>query len=72
MTVSRAFRVSNYNKDTSAPFHKRRKHSSVDKLSMVEAASDDEETQDLLFLFSDEENPTSKRKGEIDEKLVIL
>ena len=76
ITVSRAFRVSHANdvgsiKGPSPP--KRSKHSnSGSKLSLVKSdISDEEEMDDLMFLFSDTEESPGKKKGEETEVVVL-
>jgi ubiquitin-conjugating enzyme E2 Q len=76
ITVSRAFRVSNASDNASLkgpPAPKRSKHStSGSKLSLMETAmSDEEEMEDLIFLFSDGEEPPGKGKGKETEVVVL-
>lgn len=70
LLVSRAFRLGS---KAGTRVTKRRKHDSPSgHLSLVNttAATDDEEAEDLAFLFSDEEVPIIKDKGkENDLKL---
>jgi ubiquitin-conjugating enzyme E2 Q len=76
ISVSRAFRVSNASdvastKGPSAP--KRSKHStSGSKLSLMETAvSDEEEMEDLMFLFSEAEESPDKGKGKGTEVVFL-
>lgn len=71
ISVSRAFR-----EDVAAPkpTNKRRKHAgSGGKVSINELiVSDEEEIEDVTFLFSDDENSSSNGKGKATEKLADL
>lgn len=73
MSVSRAFRKLAVSKAEPSKSHKRRKHTASNgTLSSVETiVSDDEDSEDLNFLFSDDESVPDKGQGEA-EKLATL
>jgi hypothetical protein len=51
---------------------KSKKSASGSKLSLMESAlSDEEEMEDVMFLFSDEEELTDKGKGKATEVVVL-
>jgi ubiquitin-conjugating enzyme E2 Q len=70
ISVSRAFRA-----DTEAPktaVNKRRKHAGSGGKTTEPVVSDEEEIEDLTFLFSDDETSPSNGKGKAAEKLASL
>ena len=76
ISVSRAFRASNvsdFTVDKGPSPLKRPKHSASDsKLSLMETAmSDEEEMEDIMFLFSDTEESADKGNGKATEVVVL-
>jgi ubiquitin-conjugating enzyme E2 Q len=74
MSVSRAFRTNRVSRSNSVKSSKRRKHTgSNTSLSGVDSAmSDDEDIEDINFLFSEDESPPSKSKRKAPNGLLTL
>ena len=73
MSVSRAFRTRAVDQAETVTSRKRRKHTgSNSAMSLLEsAASDDEDPEDLSFLFSEDESAPSKGKRNPAELVVL-
>jgi ubiquitin-conjugating enzyme E2 Q len=71
-SISRAFR-DNFVAEKPPPRNKRRKHTSPkDQLTLAEVEpSDDEDPEDIKFLFSDDEDSFGKGKGRSDDLILL-